>query len=270
MNGHKLPAKQEALKDAVVEILTCRKGESSYPWVEIVTETEDCSCCTFVAEKFALTSPEILVGKGFSRLLLAGILLDSGNLTSAHCPSKDKYMATLLIHGAGRLGCNGLYQILRYKKQDVTNLKVIDILRKDFKRWTRVGNPDGVNARLTVSHIGMSSVTISLGQLLTHEDTATQEIKHFQQLEKLRLLMIVSGYNDTKNNFKREILVSAESAELMKNLLFFFNSNATKLPLKVLHRPGLREDMRAFEIDKVISRKTIERLLEEFGGTSKG
>ena len=104
---------------------------------------------------------------------LAGILMDTGNLTNNYCSSKDKYMATLLIHGAGRFGCNGLYQIcmflilllcmnvlvilivafhsyvirkvqfvwfaVRYKMYDVSELKVIDILRKDFKRWTRVG-----------------------------------------------------------------------------------------------------------------------------------
>ncbi|PON39538.1 DHHA2 domain containing protein [Parasponia andersonii] len=263
LNGQKLPARQEALKDAVVEILTCKKGESAYPWVKIVTETEqDCSCCTVVAEKFALTSPEILVGKGFSRLL-AGILLDSDNLTNPLCSSKDKYMAMLLINGAGRLGCN-----VRYKKHDVSDLKVIDILRKDFKRWTRVGKLETFGSRLT--HVGMSSIGISVGKFLSHEDAATQEIKYFQQLEKLRLLMIVSGYYDSKNKFKREILVCAESVELMKSLLMFFNANATHLPLKVLHRPGLTEEMRAFEIDKVTSRKTIERLLEEFGGTSKG
>jgi exopolyphosphatase len=28
--------------------------------------------------------------------------------------------------------------------------------------------------------------------------------------------------------------------------------------------------MKAFEVNKITSRKTIERLLEEFGGTSKG
>ncbi|KAA8531012.1 hypothetical protein F0562_005698 [Nyssa sinensis] len=45
-NGDKLPAKQEALKEAVVEIFNCRKGQ------------------------------------GFSQLLLAGILLDTENLTN--------------------------------------------------------------------------------------------------------------------------------------------------------------------------------------------
>lgn len=82
--------------------------------------------------------------------------------------------------------------------------------------------------------------------------------------------MIVSGYYDAEKNFKREILVSAESVELMRNLLSFFSSNASHLPLKAMHRPSLRDDMKAFEIDKVTSRKTIERLLEEFGGASKG
>ncbi|KAF3450170.1 hypothetical protein FNV43_RR06250 [Rhamnella rubrinervis] len=243
LNGHKLPTKQE-----------------------------DCSCCTLIAEKFALTTPELLVGQGFSRLLLAGILMDTGNLTKNYCSSKDKYMATLLIHGAGRFGCYGLYQILRYKMYDVSVLKVNDILRKDFKRWTRVGvgKQESAGSRMFISHIGMSSIGISVADLLAHEDTATQEIRYFQQYEKLRLLMIVSGYYDSQKNFKREILVSAESVELMKNLLFFLNSNSTQLPLKVLHRPGLRDEMRAFEIDKLTSRKTIERLLEEFGGTSKG
>ncbi|XP_011040585.1 PREDICTED: protein prune homolog isoform X2 [Populus euphratica] len=228
VNGHKLPARQEALKEAVVEVFNCRKDESVYPWVETVTVDQDCSCCSLIAEKLFLTSPELLAGQRFSKLLLAGILMDTGNLTSPHCTTKDKYMATLLLNGAGRFGSNGLYQIMRYKMYDISDLKVVDILRKDFKKWTR------------------------------------------GESEKLRLLMIVSGYYDAQKNFKREILVSAESVELMRNLLSFFSSNASHLPLKAMHGPSLRDDMKAFEIDEVTSRKTIERLLEEFGGASKG
>ncbi|XP_034697698.1 exopolyphosphatase PRUNE1-like [Vitis riparia] len=268
LNGDRLPTKQEAFKEAVVEIFGCKK-DSEYPWVETVTAGQDCSCCTLIAENFALYSPEILAGKGFSRLLLASILLDTGNLTYHHCTSKDKYIATLLINGAGRFGCNGLYQILRYKMYDVSDLKVKDILRKDFKKWMRVGKPDGAGSRGMGSYIGMSSIGISVAQLLVHKDTATQEIVYFQQSEKIRLLMIVSGYYDRQKNFKRELLVSAESVDLMKNLLHFFNSNASQLPLKVLHQPGLRDEMRAFEVDQVTSRRTIEQLLDEFGGTSK-
>ncbi|XP_021596731.1 uncharacterized protein LOC110603340 isoform X4 [Manihot esculenta] len=201
---------------------------------------------------------------------LAGILLDTGNLTGPHCTTKDKYMATLLVNGAGRFGSNGLYQLLRYKMYDTSDLTVVDILRKDFKKWTRVGKPDNVGSRSVMSYIGISSIGISIEQLLAREASSTGEIKYFQQLEKLRLLMIVSGYYDSQKNFKREILVTAESVELTKNLLTFLNSNASRLPLKVLHNPGLKEEMKLFEIENITSRKTIERLLEEFGGASKG
>ncbi|XP_050222580.1 uncharacterized protein LOC126672669 [Mercurialis annua] len=263
LNGDKLPAKQEALKGALTELFNCRKGESEYPGVAKVTVSEDSSCCTLIAEKFAQISPEILAEQGFSRLLLAGILSDTGNLSGPHCTDKDKYTATLLINGAGRFGSNGLYQLLRYKMHDVSDLKLIDILRKEFKKWTRVGS------KSVLSYIGMSSIGISIEQLLSHQDRSTQEIKYFQQLERLRLLMIVSGYYDSDNNFKREILFSAESVDLMKNLLLFLNSNASHLPLKVLPHKGAKDEMmRVFEIDKITSRKTIERLLEEFDAAS--
>lgn len=255
LNGDKLPFKQE--------------GNHAYPRVHTISVTQDCSSCALIAEMFALSSPEILASKGFSRLLLAGILLDTGNLTNPHCTTKDMYMATLLINGAGRFGCSGLYQILRYKMHDVSDLKVGEILRKDFKKWTRIGKPDSAGSRLMVSHVGMSSIGISVAQLLAHDETSTHEIIHFQQIEKLRLLMIVSGYYDPQKNFKREILVSAESAELMTYLVQFFESHESHLPLKDLHQPGLRDDMTAFKIDKVTSRRTIERLLEEFGDTLK-
>ncbi|KAI3903543.1 hypothetical protein MKW98_032197 [Papaver atlanticum] len=136
LNNHKIPTKNESLKHAVVESFNCVKEDSTSAWVETVTSGQDCSCCTLVAEKFSIASPELLAGQGFSRLLLAGILLDTGNLKSSRCTSKDKYMATLLINGAGRFGINGFYQILKYKMYDISELKIGDILRKDFKKWT--------------------------------------------------------------------------------------------------------------------------------------
>ncbi|KAL2484175.1 Exopolyphosphatase PRUNE1 [Forsythia ovata] len=268
LNCDKLPSKQEALKEALVEIFHCRKSDTSYSWVDSVIVGQDASCCTVIAEKFALTSPEILAGQGFSRLLLAGILLDTENLSSAQCTLKDKYMATLLLNGAGRYGCNGLYQIL-YRMHDVPNLRVGEILRKEFKKWTTLGKPDSRGSRLPASNIGMSSIGVEVAQLLSHDSTSTQEIMHFQQLEKLCLLIVVSGYYDSQNNFKREILISAESAEFMRNLLQYLNSYAAQLPLKVKHQPGLRGEMRVFEIDKVTSRRTIEKLLDEYSVVSK-
>ncbi|XP_050944444.1 uncharacterized protein LOC103484247 isoform X3 [Cucumis melo] len=252
LNSSKLPAKQEqALKEAVVEIFNCNKDESIYPWVENITIQQGCSCCTLIAEKFAQISPEILAGKGFSRLLLAGILLDSGNLTSPNCTSKDKYMATLLINGAGRFGCNGFYQLLKFKMYNVSNHGVIDLVLKDFKKWTK-GSLENSGKRLTKLDLGMSSIGISIAQFLSLEVNSTQDIKNFLRVEKLQLLVIVSGYYDARKNFKK--------------LLVFLNTDTSQsqLPLKVLHQTGLTDEIRAFEINKIASRRTIERILEEF------
>ncbi|XP_027770214.1 uncharacterized protein LOC107010879 [Solanum pennellii] len=406
----------QALKDAVVEIFNCREEDTPYSSVAAVTIGKEASCCTLIADKFVLTSPEILVGQWFSRLLLAGILMDTGNLTNSQTTTKDKYMTTLLINGAGRFGCNGLYEILRYKmhdaadarrgevsrkdikrlsksdaadprvgevldkdikklskinvadpgvgevlqrdakkssklnaadpgvrenlqrdtkklsksdaadpgvgevlqkdtkksskseeadhraeevlqkdikklsksdtaeprmeevlrkeninlpKSDVADPRTGEVLRKDIKRWSKSGKPGGTGSRMGNSNIGMSSVGISIGELLTHHSTSAENIRSFQQLEKLHILLIVSGYYDAENSFKREILVSAESAELMKSLLHFIYSYANLLPLRALRQSGLPAEMRVFEIEKIVSRKTIEKLLEEFNERAK-
>ncbi|KAI4312457.1 hypothetical protein MLD38_037265 [Melastoma candidum] len=269
LSSQSMPAKQEPLKDAVIEVMFCRKGDSEYPFANNVTSAEDSSCCSLLAEKFAATYPEILGGPGFSQLLLSGILLDTENLSHPQCTLKDKYMASLLIKGAGRFGMDGLYQILRYKMHDISDLRVADILQKDFKKWTIVG-PEAVSSRSMASHVGTSSVGIPLSQLLSPNSRRIKEIKRFQQIEKLRLLVIVSGYYDAEKDFKRELLVSAESTEFLMNILQFFNDNSSQLPLRILPQPGLKEEMKAFEIDKFTSRKNVERLLEEFCNRTKG
>ncbi|KAI4370926.1 hypothetical protein MLD38_019218 [Melastoma candidum] len=110
---------------------------------------------------------------------------------------------------------------------DVSDVRVADMLQKDFKKWTVV------------------------------------------EIENLRLLAIVSGYYNTEKNFKRELLVSVESTEFLMNVLRFFDVNASQLPLSILPQPGLKEEMKAFEIDKFTSRKNVERLLEEFCSRTK-
>ncbi|ERM99239.1 hypothetical protein AMTR_s00092p00130570 [Amborella trichopoda] len=266
VNGHELPTSLENLKESVVEIFNRKQDDSLYPWVETVTVVEGVSCCSVVAEKFALTAPEILAGRGFSRFLLAGILLDTENLTNAQCSSNDKYMATLLINGAGRFGCNGLYMILTYKLFDTPEIKVRDILCKDYKRWAgRTAGKSESGSELDISHIGMSSIGVSLGYLLSLEESALEEVIRFRKSEDLRLLVIVTGYYDDQKKFKRELLLSSVTKELMMSLLEFLELNASRLPLKILDRPGFMDYVRAFEIkNKVTSRTTIERLLEEF------
>ncbi|KAM0950728.1 putative DHHA2 domain superfamily protein [Dioscorea sansibarensis] len=113
----------------------------------------------------------------------------------------------------------------------------------------------------------MCSIGISVEELLGRSDSAAEDIILYRETQRLRLLMIASGYYDNEKNFKREILVSTKTAVLMRKFLHFFDTKGTHLPLKSLDLLDTREEVKAFEIDnKLTSRRSIERLLEEFGG----
>ncbi|XP_065037313.1 uncharacterized protein LOC103983695 [Musa acuminata AAA Group] len=264
VNDHKLPPNKEGLKDVPIEMFNCKEVCSESASLEDVTMSQDGSCCTLISDKYAETSPEILAGQGFSRLLLSGILLDTKNLTGANCTAKDKYMATLLIKGAGRFGCSGLYQLLKYKISDISELQVRDILRRDFKKWSTY------SGKHNIPNTGMSSIGISIEELLKHEDSAAKEVIQFQESEKLRLFVIVSGHYDSQKNFKRELLVCTDTPEFMKNFLRFLSTNGTDFPLKSMNLVDLRHELRAFEINNMLtSRRSIEQLLDEFDGALK-
>ena len=42
------------------------------------------------------------------------------------------------------------------------------------------GKPDAAGSRLMALHVGMSSIGISIAQLLAHEDASSQGIKNFR------------------------------------------------------------------------------------------
>ncbi|KAJ8545244.1 hypothetical protein K7X08_017827 [Anisodus acutangulus] len=66
VNCSKLPANQEE--------------DTPYSSVAAVTVEKEASCCTLAADKFALTSPEILAGQGFSRLLVLALISTFSNV----------------------------------------------------------------------------------------------------------------------------------------------------------------------------------------------
>ncbi|KAF7824923.1 putative inactive tRNA-specific adenosine deaminase-like protein 3 isoform X2 [Senna tora] len=103
----------------------------------------------------------------------------------------------------------------------------------------------------------MSCIGVSIVQLFARTEHLAQEIQYFHSSEKLRSLIIVSGYYNKEKNFKREILVSAESLKLLESLIFFFDFNASRLPLKSLDLP---ENVIASFIDPKNANQIIRRL----------
>lgn len=76
----------------------------------LVTKDEVASSCTIVSEKFRQEAPKLLQARYMNTLLLAGILVDTNNLSSGS--ARDKQQATILLVGAGSMGRNGLHNHL--------------------------------------------------------------------------------------------------------------------------------------------------------------
>lgn len=66
--------------------------------------------------------------------------------------------------------------------------------------FSQVGNdenPNSSRSRSTATNIGMSSIGISIAQLLVHEATSTEDILEFQRKETMNLnfkIWIISRY----------------------------------------------------------------------------
>ncbi|KAH9288335.1 hypothetical protein KI387_032452, partial [Taxus chinensis] len=237
VDSHRLSVNQEIYKDAIVEVLNCKQVDSIYPWLNSVIVEQMASFCTLVAENFALSSPTILAGHGLSRLLLAGILLDTANLTSHQCTEKDKCMATLLIKGARQIGRNGLFLKLKHKMFDISNMKIKDILRKNFKDWTiKHGKTNGCSFKGETVRAGMSSIGVSISELLTRGVIILEEIFNFIKTQELFCMVIVTGYYDNLRKFKRELVIAGENIDIVDSLVHFFNTHALLLQPKQIHQ----------------------------------
>ncbi|EFJ29871.1 hypothetical protein SELMODRAFT_440571 [Selaginella moellendorffii] len=192
------------------------------------------SCCTLVAEKFASEAPKLLQGRGLSRLLLAGILIDTCNLdlSIGQCSSRDVAMATLLLNGAGRYGRNGFFKMLRKRVSDLSVLSPREILNKQIEVWTSAAGSSGRIAR-----IGMCAMGIALSRFLTVETGVSDELVHLQRSKKLDILLVLTSYYDKSDKFKRELLIATEGEGLLQTLVESYNTAALQLhPMDIIGR----------------------------------
>ncbi|KAI5066040.1 hypothetical protein GOP47_0018664 [Adiantum capillus-veneris] len=269
VNHTKLCPGQEGFKDDVEEILVVReKVDNTYPHLKTVVSDKDVgSSCTLLAEEFTKHHPEMLAGRALCRLLLAGILLDTTNLLSESTTRRDTSMATLLLNGAGKFGRNGLFKILKQKSHDLTNMSTNELLRKQFKmlNFDHSGaEKHSQQVRRYEENVGMSSLPIPVNAVLAWEEDSVLAIADFPRCMALGLFVLVTGYYETAELFKREILVVVKDDKLLESISTFLLANKSVkcilMPLK-----GVPSCMRGFSLEgKRISRTCIQTVLEDY------
>ncbi|CAM6123107.1 unnamed protein product [Calypogeia fissa] len=257
----KLAAHQETLQDAVIQIVDHNLVQELYSWVPTTDIQQVGSCCTIIAERFVAEAPHLLAGRGLNRLLLGPILLDTANLdpSSARCTARDTCMAAFLIHGAGRYGQQGFFRLLRKMKFDVSTLNTIEMLRKDFKQWTLgPGRSNTYGLKGRVISAAMSTLGVPLKEIMTRRNIL-EDLRFFARKLKLDLHLIVTGYYDNTDRYKREILIVPGDIDLKDHLRACFRPHKTDLQLSYILIPGLPDEMLVYKQGLVTASRTILR-----------
>ncbi|KAJ7559095.1 hypothetical protein O6H91_04G069700 [Diphasiastrum complanatum] len=259
----KLASSQQNLEAAIIEIIDNQETENPYPLVEDVHYDQVGSCSTMIAERCAVEAPELLLDLGMSRLLLAAILVNTSNLNpkNGRCTERDECMATLLLHGAGRLGHTGFFQELRLHLSDLSVLSSEELLSRSFKQWK---SKPGMRQRTSFSSIGMSSLRFSLIKFMSRDSAVFEDLNLFLQSRKLQLLIIATGYYNISKILVRELLMASQNRSLIDELLDILDSKDIHLQLKPLHIPGLPNWAMAFSQRNVrVSRKQMQCMLDD-------
>jgi len=152
------------------------------------------SCSTLVwgeLEKAGIDDPAL------RRLLLGAVLLDTQNLgDGARHTNKDaQALASLAAEPALRPGetAAALYEELKRRRFDQSNLSARDLLRRDYKQW-----------RMGAYEVGIASFGVPFQDACSLLDA----LGSFRDERGVDFLVCMSAFNDADNNFKRQLLLS--------------------------------------------------------------
>ena len=244
MDHNKLGKDFAAYEGVVEEIIDHHKDEGAYPQARVRKIEPVGSTCTLVTEEYFQLALQLL-SRREALLLLGTILLDTVNLDpkAGRVTPKDTEVAGKLKPLID-LEPNTLFETLQREKFNVDALQTADLLRKDYKEYT-VGKV----------RYGMSTVLISLESWQKKDPHLQQELEQYRNHRNLNLLLVMIAYTEPK--FQRELVVVAESPNLITSLVEYLNTKGAQL--SPLGFPGGYAQGNA-----EYSRKKLQPLVQEF------
>mmetsp|Transcript_25585 Transcript_25585/g.31042 ORF Transcript_25585/g.31042 Transcript_25585/m.31042 type:complete len:389 (-) Transcript_25585:490-1656(-) len=261
--GRQQEEEEEAgLEELIVEIVDHHKDERQYPKdvkrnIQMVG-----SCSTLVAAEYTKKAPAALQNTQIASMLLAGVLLDTGNMDPAlgKATAADDLMAKVLSPKCEETPAE-FYERLKNLRLDVSTLTTRDLLRKDYKQWTMGGGG---------FRVGISSVPVFIEKMSTKDNDMAQAIDNWQAECELDLLLIMNADTDPSDGtFKRQLVLLPSSSTtdhttLIPRLLDHFKKSGIALETLdgVKHLP--RRAAVFLQLDAKISRKQIQPTVAAF------
>ncbi|OAR00225.1 hypothetical protein LLEC1_03041 [Akanthomyces lecanii] len=202
-----------------------------------------------------------------AQVALAPILIDTINMTaSAKIRPKDsraaKLLETELMHSAG-FDQTAYFDDITAAKEDLSQLSLRDILRKDYKEWEHGGIKLGISCAVQDFDffLGKASSTSAEGG----EDVMLQALRAWAQEQKLDVVSIMTTSNPG-GQFQRHLLVWGVTGAGKKAVKKFREDTTEKLKLEPwnggnLDEPESRHAWRQLALDS--SRKQVAPLLRD-------
>lgn len=233
----------ESLRSKIVEIIDHHElSGATQPGSGVKVLIEDVgSCSTLVAEKIIHDNIEA-VDEKVAVLLLASILLDTGNLKmQGRVTEKDCAVAKLLLQRAASVvDQTQLYIALFKQRVDITQLTTLEVLRKDFK----------VAHICNAYSIGFCTITSLLSEFLKRS-SIREDLTSFYEANKLDALLLLGAH-----------VSDCEGTEKRRQIAIFRPLSAAALPV-----PHLLESLASvLEDDPDLKCNCIHGNVEDFGG----
>lgn len=262
VDHNRLAAAQEHLEPRVVEILDHHRDDGKCANAsprEIVFPLG--SCCTLVAKHVLAHEGGSLLkaDASLARLLLAPILIDTGNLDKALGKTEplDAQMAAALEP----LACltqskDAFFHALNDAKFDVSRLSMRDLLRRDYKEFV-------AGAR----RVGMSAVLRSLTEVNAAEMNAA--VGQWMVEQRLDVLVVMTAYyRGPEKAFERQDWIVAREQGLGEALARRLVGEAT-LNLRPLPAGTVLQGHAFQQLDVRPSRKQLAPMVTDFLESSK-
>ena len=252
VDHNKLAKSQEALADAVDEIIDHHEAENLYPYVAKRTiEPGLGSTATLIAERIIKRKRELL-DEGLATLLLGTILLDTANLKPSRTKPKDEAMVKDLSEFVV-VSRDALFKKVEFEKFNASGLSTYDLLRKDYKE------ADAGRVKY-----GISSVPISVRDWFGKDPNLGEGFLGYADLKKVDLLLTMHFYEDPE--FRRELGIFSKNQTLIEKATSALASTDLKLePMTPSAQPGGKDTQVFFfkQLNTKIARKNLQPILNK-------
>ena len=185
-------------------------------------------------------------------LAAASILIDTNDLSdkskvTGHDETALNYLKAK-IEQVGEFDQTAFFKSIQNAKEDIGGLKVVDILRKDYKQWDDSGKKLGIASVVKpllwlVPKATAEMPKVSMEYLKTaipggsSADAFLQSARKFAKDRDLEVMTIMTTYNDNDGQFCRELFVWAFSPGAVTSMKKFEEDFAQKLGLEAWDVP---------------------------------